>query len=384
MSKMVKLRVLLILVVLLIGTAFTVCWGSEDTEKTTFGLEPLSERQTIRVGFFSGSPHSLPFYVAEKEGFFNELNIDVEYQSFINGPAMMEAHNSWDIADVGAPGVLTGMIGYDIRMIGVCDYEGNLGLFVRPDSPIARSQVYSNGVRGSAEEWRGTTWLYPIGTNLQMTLATALQKLGLTSADIRSVNMDVTNALTAFKAGEGDGLAVWNVIAFLAEDEGFIRVADAASLDVISTCGLVATEDALTNKRDLLRLVWQVYYLTWEWSNKSPENMQKTIDYFVESCENEGVISSRSLCERALKWFRCPYIKDAIALMTETEPDRLGKYTSRNLLRAENDLLETLDFFIEQGIYTEDQRNFILDNHMVDPSIATESEQMLKSLGILK
>lgn len=67
-------------------------------------------------------------------GFFDELNIDVEYESFIGGPAMMEASASWDICDVGAPGILNGMKNYDIQMLGLCDNEYNTALFVRPDS----------------------------------------------------------------------------------------------------------------------------------------------------------------------------------------------------------------------------------------------------------
>ena len=108
-----------------------------DAAETTFGLTPLPERTTLTIGFFSGSAHSMPWYIADRMGFFDELNIDVEYESFIGGPAMMEASASWDICDVGAPGILNGMKNYDIHMLGLCDNEYNTALFVRPDSPQA-------------------------------------------------------------------------------------------------------------------------------------------------------------------------------------------------------------------------------------------------------
>ena len=85
-----------------------------DAAETTFGLTPLPESTTLTIGFFSGSAHSMPWYIADRMGFFDELNIDVEYESFIGGPAMMEASASWDICDVGAPGILNGMKNYDI------------------------------------------------------------------------------------------------------------------------------------------------------------------------------------------------------------------------------------------------------------------------------
>ena len=65
--------------------------GNEEgsDKETTFGLTPMEKRTTLRVGFFSGSAHGMPFYIADKMGFFDELNIDVVYESFIAGPAMM-------------------------------------------------------------------------------------------------------------------------------------------------------------------------------------------------------------------------------------------------------------------------------------------------------
>lgn len=376
----------------LFGAGLVVCLiialgGLSAAAETTFGLEPLPTRQTLSVGFFSGSPHSIPFYIADKEGFWDELNIDVKYQSFINGPAMMEANASWDIADVGGPGVLVGQLGYDLKMIGVCDYEENLGLFVRKDSPIlaaGKGHVPAfPGLYGKPEDWKGTRWLYPIGTNLHMTLAAALRAQGLAINDIESVNMDVSSALVAFRSGSGDGLAVWNAIAFAAEDAGFMRVGDAGLLDVVSTCGLMATDDALANKRELLRKAWQVYYLTWDWANRSEENMKKALAYYLESCEDEGVVSDESIVSRSLALFKCPTPAGAVRVMTDTEPDALGKYTSRQLLRAEKDLLHTLDFFIEQQKYTEADRVKILDNRMVDSSIAVEAEKEFKALGII-
>ena len=365
----------LLMVSLVIPMLFST--GALAQSGTTFGLEPLAQRQTVSVGFFSGSGHSIPFYIAEQEGVFDELNIDIEYQSFINGPAMMEANASWDIADVGGPGVLVGQLGYDVRMVGVCDYEENLALFVRGDSPILAAGKGALAdypeVYGSKDTWKGTKWLYPVGTNLHMTLAAALRGFGLGTSDIESVNMDVSSALTAFKGGEADGLAVWNAVAFAAEDAGFVRVGDAGKLGVVSTCGLVATKGALENKRDLIKKVWQVYYLTWQWCNESEENMEKAIAYYVDSCETEGVVSDESICRRALGYFRCPSVKEAIGVMTETEADKKGLYAGRELLRAENNLLETLDFFIEQGKYTADDRLKVLDNRLVDSSIAAEA-----------
>ncbi len=135
---------------------------------TTFGLEPFKDPQTLRLGFFVGSPLSIPFYIADQEGFFKELNIKVEYVTFTNGPAMMEANASWDMAGAGLGGLLNGMLGRGVKVIGISDYEKNLALFARPDSKLAKDPK-------NADNWKGTTWLYPIGTTAQATLVAVLK-----------------------------------------------------------------------------------------------------------------------------------------------------------------------------------------------------------------
>lgn len=354
-------------------TSETEAESTGETGTTTFGLTPFAERQTLRVGYFAGSAHAIPFYIADVKGFFDELNIDVEYEPYTNGPAMMEASSSWDVATSGAAGDLVGMLGYDLICIGSTDYEKNMGLFVRADGPLANK---------NPEDWKGTTWLYPSGTNAQMVLGGELDKLGLTFDDIESVNMDIASALTAFKGGQGDGIAVWNAIATSAEDAGFVRVDDAGSLGITVFNGFMATPEALSERRDLVKTAWEVYYLTWQWCNASEENMDEAVAYYLESCENEGIACDEHIAEVVMSYCAVPTLSEAAALMTDASPDDQGLYTSRDLLQAEKDLLVTMDFLISIGKYTNDDRNTILDNQMVDGSIAAECLADLDALGV--
>lgn len=347
--------------------------AATDASETTFGLKPFEERQTLRVGYFAGSAHAVPFYIADVKGFFDELNIDVEYEPYTNGPAMMEASSSWDVATAGAAGDLVGMLGYDLVCIGVADYEENMGLFVRADGNLADK---------NAEDWKGTTWLYPTGTNAQMILGGELEELGLTFDDIESVNMDIASALTAFKGGQGDGIAVWNAIATSAEDAGFVRVDDAGTLGITVFNGFMATPEALSERRELVKAAWEVYYLTWQWCNESEENMDEAVALYLESCENEGIACDEHIAEEVMGYYACPTVSEVAKLMSEASPDDAGLYTSRDLLQAEKDLLVTMDFLISIGKYSEEDRNTILDNEMTDGSIAAECLADMDALGV--
>ena len=364
----------LVSVILMLAMLMSLAAVPAMAEGTTFGLTPLAQPATLRIGFFSGSAHSIPWYIADQMGFFKELNISVEYESFVNGPAMMEANASWDVCDVGGPGALNGMKNYGMYMIGEIDNEGNTAIFARPDSPIAKDPK-------NPEVWKGAVCILPLGTTLQHTLLSYLISIGLTGADVQMTNMDVTSGLNAFKNGQGDVLCVWNAIAYNAEDSGFIRVSDAAQMGLNVTSTMCVTPSALAEKRELVKTAWMVYYLTWDWCKQSEENMQKAIELYVESCEDEGVVADESICERALSIFACPTPAEAVDLMTTLEKDRAA---DGQVSRATNDLFETLDFFISVGNYAAADRANVLDNGLVNGEIATECAETLKTLGYIK
>lgn len=346
-----------------------------DKVKTTFGLKPYGQPQTLRIGFFAGSPLSIPFYIADKEGFFKELNIEVKYETFTNGPAMMEANSNWDIAGAGLGGILAGMVGYDIRVIGISDYEKNLGLFVRAGSPLAKDMK-------DPANWKGTTWLYPIGTTAQATLVGALKNVGLNLSDVKSINMDVASALTGFMGKQGDGLAVWNAIAFTAEDNGFIRIADAGTLGIVAPCGILATKESLAKKKELLTTAYLVFHLTWEWAKSSDANLKKAARYFLESCQDEGIACDVSIAERVMHWYAAPFLRDSIDIMTVAKPNPSGKYGAKSLTKAEEEILAGMDFYVSQKKYTENDEKKILDDHRINPSIAEEAKKVMEAQGI--
>ena len=55
---------------LTLAVAFVMLFGlmSVAGAQTQFGLEPMESRQTLRVGYFAGSAHAAPFYIAECGG----------------------------------------------------------------------------------------------------------------------------------------------------------------------------------------------------------------------------------------------------------------------------------------------------------------------------
>lgn len=334
--------------------------------ETSLGIDPLADRTTLSIGFFAGSAHSMPWYVADQMGFFDELNIDVEYQSFTGGPAMMEASADWDICSVGGPGVLNGMKNYDINMLGVCDNEYNTALFVRPDSDLAKTPE-------DPEAWRGKKVLLNRGTTLQYVFMQYMASIGITDLeayDVEIIDTAVGTCLTAFQSGEGDAMCVWNAFAIAAEADGAVRVTDVGKMGLNSINGICATSDAIENKMDLISTAYQAYYKTWEWCQASEENRAKAEELFMESCDDEGVAVTEETITRLVDEYRCPSFEDAVAAMVTEEDDRNG--SGVKISHANNQLFETMDFFITLGNYTEEDRQTILDKGLVNPVVAEQ------------
>ena len=83
-----------------------------------------------------------------------------------------------------------------------------------------------------------------------------------------------------------------------------------------------------------------------------------------------------------MSYYACPSISEVEKLMTEASPDDQGLYTKRELLQAEKDLVVTMDFLIGVGKYSNDDREKILDNGMMDASIAQECMEDLNAQGV--
>lgn len=336
----------------------------------TWGLKPFDSRQTLRIGFFTGSPLSYPYLFADKLGVFDALNIDIEYTCFTGGPAMMEANAEWDIASCGLGGICNALYGYDFALVDVNDYEENMAIFVRPDSAIAKDPA-------NPEVWKGVTCVYPAGTTGQAVLAQYLKSMNLSLTDVESVNMDNANGLTGFNGGTGDVLVCWNAIALSAEDAGYVRVTDSGQLGMPFPCATFAQQSMMESNPQLVATSAAVFHLAVEWLNASEENMVQGATWYLEHCDEEGFLCNEDIAKRSMEWYRGSSVDEYIEKFTKASPDDAGLYTKRDLLQIEKDVLMGFDFFVSEGKYTAEDRTKFLDDQRIDNSVALAVKEML-------
>lgn len=362
----------LTLIVLALSALLSAVTGAagERTLKSLFDIDPLPRRTKLRIGYFTSTIHGLTSYVALENGWFDEANLDVEMTSFVNGPAIMEAKKSWDVTTSGAAGVISGIIGQDVRMIGVGAWDDILNLFVRAEHRIFKSgKGHIAGypeIWGRPEDWKGTAWLLPAGTAMHYVILTTLGRMGLSSADIAVNNMDVTSAFTAFKADQGDGLGVWNNLGVLGIQSGFKKVSGIRECGSRMATGVIATQEALRDNREAVKKFLEVYLAAAGWMR---DNREKTVELYLKTSEEEGINIDREVGDLTLQIITTPPLSEQIAYAEKKTPD--PRDPSGRITWMEEIIVEVFDFFASQGRYSEDDRHKILDGH-ITPSVLLE------------
>lgn len=380
-------RALAILLTLAMVLALCACGASEPKETpannqpaessepvaenpgTMFGIEPLPEKTTIDVAYFSGAEHGLVFYIMDEMGWAEELNLEFNYSYFNAGPAMMEANASWDVGTAGAAGAVNGLVGYDINVIAVSQYEHILHGFVRPDSAVAlagKGNVpEAPNVYGDAESLKGTTWLLPKGTTAQQTLGLYLAYFGLTTDDVTMTHMDVGSALAAFRAGEGDGIINWTATDVAAQSEGYTVVVSCDDVNGVYSCELVASQHALEDKFDAIVTLTELYLRTEDWMMANRDEMAK---FYLEACEVEGIACTEESAAYTAEVYEGLGYEKGTSRMLELVDDPQG-LAGRQLTGAEFDVLDTMDFQISVGSYTPEQRVAVLESGKINASV---------------
>lgn len=336
-----------------------------------WAVEPLPERTTITYGYVAQSSPQLAIYAADKMGWFDAVNIDIEYIYFVNGPAQMEAvtAGAWDVGTTGIGGIITGILGHNIKVLGVAARDEGLfqAFFARRDSDIVQDGTGHASVPevyGTPDSWRGKDILTAIGTTNHYALYHTLLSLGLTFDDVNAINMDVASASTAFKAGEGDVVGVWGSLlydeAFSGEDSEYVLVSSDKWLGSGLVTNYVASPRFMSDNEAAVEKWLELAFMGAQWCK---DNLEEAAELFVEFDEGDGYTTA---------------FETAYAIISEnpyaTLEENHGYYTTVEDGHpvAENQIRTPMAGFVAMGNYTQDQFDqlFAGDNFIGDPVIS--------------
>lgn len=208
----------------LVGSAGMVFGASLGGTLPAFAEDAKPEKTDLAIGV-GGKPllYYLPLTVAEQKGFFKEEGLNVTINDFAGGSKSLQALVG------GSVDVVTGAYEHTIRMqnkgqdiVAVCD----LGRF--PGIVIAVRKSLAGEIKTIADLKGRKVGVTAPGSSTALLLQYALQKNGLTSADVAQIGIGGgASAVAAIKNGGIDGLSHLDpVISQLQHDDDIVILLD--------------------------------------------------------------------------------------------------------------------------------------------------------------
>lgn len=324
------------------------------------------EQMSIEIAATAGGLQGFPIYIAQKNGWFEEENLNVNVTFYENGPVQVEAISTWDLATTGIGGILAGVIGYDAKVIASSNTDnGTQTIYVRPDSAIAAAGQGNNtlneAIYGDADSWKGSKVLCSAGTVLQYMLIKVLDGFGLTIDDVEFVGMDTPTTNSAFLAGEGDVAVLTGVVSFDADKADYVLAANGATSDAGLDGVVIANNNSVETKHDEIVAFLKAYLKAVEWID-AHKGEEETVNDLVTFYEESGKTTSAEAAQIILN-SETYYSLDDNYNMLHTVKD------GDTYVTIEQRIVDVLEFFISAGNYQEgDDERFIghIDTSFVD------------------
>lgn len=200
----------------------------EEETETAQTTMPAASGEKLVIGTLANWV-GLPAWYAYKEGYYEEVGLDVEIVNFGSQGTLVNEAMAADECDIAVSGMAsvyalsTGM--YTYIGDGCLTIQGET-IYCRPDSDIYATGPDENGVYGSTDTLKDAVILGPMNTTAQMNAIAYMAYFGYDATQFTFTNLDYSSGLAAFTSGEGDMIAVNPTYAAYLEADGYVRAAD--------------------------------------------------------------------------------------------------------------------------------------------------------------
>ena len=367
----------------LLASGFAGCGNAAtSTEKSTTSSAATStatsEDKSTNAGDLkitvSHQPysHALPTYIGLQEGEFEKNGVDVNVLWFTSGNTQNEAlgANEWGAGACGTPPAISAGIAYDAKIIGLnVDDTISCNYWVRPDSDIAKISGEVEGhpdILGNADTWRDKTILCPTQTSAHYMLIATLNAMGLTQNDVNIVPMDVPSAYAAFKSGQGDIVALWAPQSYTAQDEGWVMASSGVASGETMPTVFVASQKAIDENWDAV----YAWLKTWfEVADKYRDDTETQAKDLLQMQLDNGIDTDEAQATRFVEERPLPSLESNVEWFKGEEGSR----------PCDEAVYKIVQFFVDQGTYTEDDLQRLKDNHFIDSEFI---DAMAKEAGL--
>jgi NitT/TauT family transport system substrate-binding protein len=247
----------------LVLAATAAACGSDDDDAEAGADEPSSSSEPITLGY-SAWPGWFPWKVAEEQGFFEEVGVEVELKWFDDYLASLTALSAGQL-DANSQTL-------NDTLVGVSAGDDQVVVLVNDNSAGNDAIIVDDSI-GSIEDLAGKSIAAEPGVVDHFLLLQGLDSVGLTEDDIDFSGLPTADAAAAFSGGEFDGVGVFAPFTVQAlEREGSTVLFDSSDFPGSIPDFLVFNGSVVEEQPDEIQKIIEVWYMTLDWIEENPDD----------------------------------------------------------------------------------------------------------------
>ncbi len=305
MKKIFKVKSAKLQVILLTCLAFMLVFAMTGCNDNT----PEQEKSTLRFGLLPDVT-CLPMVVAEKEGIFEDMGIEVDLEYFSKAmerdQAIQAGQIDGAISDIVAVGFFQDS-GFDVKITSL--NEGNFAIIASPESGIK-----------SVDDLKGKTIGLSKNTIIEFMVDGILANYGLTPED---VNKEAIAAIPLRREmllqDQVDAVSIPEPLGTLTVEQGAVMVTESDKEGLIPSV-IIFTDEAIEEKKEAINKFYQAWREAAELINPDP------------SVYNDLLLEKLRFPEEIIDTYEIPYFGEPLL------PDREGVNKYLNWLEGRIDL----------------------------------------------
>lgn len=221
----------------------------------------------INVSYQPSLYWALPFYFASQKGWWKEVGLDPSFATFPAGAPQVAAAQagSWDVGGTGSVPAILGAARFGLLAVGITNDES------KTNALMAKAETV-DAIKANPKQLSGQKLLVTTNSTADYAARNCLAKWGLTTKDVRFVNLGQAQIISAVIADANQVVGVWAPNTYTLEEKGGAKVlCSGADAGAVVPGALVVRAEFAKQHPDIVAKFLAVYVRAWGWAKANPK-----------------------------------------------------------------------------------------------------------------